>query len=241
MSKLYPYLDDVPDSAQARCDNCGQVYKVVDLAGIRDPGQRMGAGNEVPAGECPASDCGALCYLLKKEGKEPMANFDACPACGNLEWGQGIIGRRHVDVDYDLKGVELGSQEPEDCDHYRWACSNSCPVELEHFEKLGIEPPDLPDLMPLRPRRTCYTFSVGDSENGPISYCADVVARTAEEAFRLLMTGAPETLELEAIRHDGLGFEVMPEVRNFHVHFNLDYFLRDGVDFRDFIVNEKEA
>jgi predicted RNA-binding Zn-ribbon protein involved in translation (DUF1610 family) len=46
----------------ARCDSCGAVFQPAagDLAQIPDLLQRIEAGAEVPAAECP--QCGALAY-----------------------------------------------------------------------------------------------------------------------------------------------------------------------------------
>jgi len=49
----------------AECDNCDEgPFKIQDLKSIRDFGQRVDAGSEVPAGECP--ECGGLCYAVGK-------------------------------------------------------------------------------------------------------------------------------------------------------------------------------
>jgi hypothetical protein len=45
------------------CANCGNVYEARELNEIRDPSQRMMPGEPTPAGECPAEDCGAFCFL----------------------------------------------------------------------------------------------------------------------------------------------------------------------------------
>lgn len=50
---------------KAECGNCGQIWDETDLAEIKDYFQRVEAGGEVPAGECP--ECGALCYVCRNE------------------------------------------------------------------------------------------------------------------------------------------------------------------------------
>ena len=47
----------------AKCDNCGKVSGEDDLNEIVRLYERVDAGDEMPAGECPA--CGALAYLVK--------------------------------------------------------------------------------------------------------------------------------------------------------------------------------
>ncbi|HEX7246456.1 MAG TPA: hypothetical protein VF245_12925 [Solirubrobacterales bacterium] len=44
----------------ARCDNCGKVSKIEDLAEPSRLSERLDPGGSLPAGECPA--CGALAY-----------------------------------------------------------------------------------------------------------------------------------------------------------------------------------
>lgn len=55
----------------AVCNNCGTTWTANELRDIANPEQRIEAGCEVPAGECPDEACGALCYLVKKS-KEPV-------------------------------------------------------------------------------------------------------------------------------------------------------------------------
>jgi hypothetical protein len=47
---------------EIRCDTCGQVWAVHDLAPIHDVWGRVEPGGVVPLGQCPAPDCRALCY-----------------------------------------------------------------------------------------------------------------------------------------------------------------------------------
>jgi hypothetical protein len=53
------------DDALAVCDNCLLRCAVSALDSIVDLGQRLDAGGEVPAGQCPA--CGALAYLRSED------------------------------------------------------------------------------------------------------------------------------------------------------------------------------
>lgn len=50
------------DTAIAACDNCLLRCAVLKLDEIDDLEQRLDAGGEVPAGQCPG--CGALSYLV---------------------------------------------------------------------------------------------------------------------------------------------------------------------------------
>jgi len=48
------------ESERYACDNCQSGWRRDQLRPIRDMEQRLTAGGEVPAGECP--DCGSLAY-----------------------------------------------------------------------------------------------------------------------------------------------------------------------------------
>lgn len=64
---------------KARCDNCGTIYSVDQLAPIHDLWDRIDPSTPralTPAGECPDSHCGALCYV---------APFWACQECGSTD------------------------------------------------------------------------------------------------------------------------------------------------------------
>lgn len=45
-----------------RCNHCGQVWAVQDLARIPDEMKRVAPGGVIPLGQCPAPDCRAQCY-----------------------------------------------------------------------------------------------------------------------------------------------------------------------------------
>ena len=55
------------NTQQATCDACGTVYEQDDLAMVDDFFMRTEPGQEIPAGQCPDSHCGALCYLTTLE------------------------------------------------------------------------------------------------------------------------------------------------------------------------------
>lgn len=45
-----------------QCNNCGQHFGEEELRPIRHLTERVSPGEEMPSGECPNSDCGALCH-----------------------------------------------------------------------------------------------------------------------------------------------------------------------------------
>lgn len=65
-NEINSYLDAiaVESGFEARCQNCESLYKLDDLEDIRHYHERVGVGEVVPAGQCPAADCGALCHLI---------------------------------------------------------------------------------------------------------------------------------------------------------------------------------
>jgi hypothetical protein len=58
-----PRSDD--DDERAECANCGWTGSADDCGEIKDIFERVAAGEEMPAGECP--ECGCLCHLTDKE------------------------------------------------------------------------------------------------------------------------------------------------------------------------------
>ena len=58
----------VPEGRKCQCDNCGHVCTADELNEIEDLEQRIGAGNVIPAGDCPK--CGCLSFMLP----DPWAN-----------------------------------------------------------------------------------------------------------------------------------------------------------------------
>tara|TARA_R100001143_G_scaffold28420_1_gene28075 strand:- start:883 stop:1203 length:321 start_codon:yes stop_codon:yes gene_type:complete len=48
-----------------KCDNCGAIAYSQELQHISDPGERLYAGETVPAGQCPNKDCGALAHVIE--------------------------------------------------------------------------------------------------------------------------------------------------------------------------------
>lgn len=61
-----------PDGLAVKCDDCGWTGTTDQTDEVSDIEQRLEAGGEVPAGECP--DCGALAYLVDNPHKpaEPV-------------------------------------------------------------------------------------------------------------------------------------------------------------------------
>jgi len=46
----------------SECQNCGGIYPQSQLKEVEHIEERVGAGEEMPSGECP--DCGAVCHLI---------------------------------------------------------------------------------------------------------------------------------------------------------------------------------
>jgi len=70
-----------PD-ALCQCANCDTVYKMSELAPIRDFALRASPGETTPAGECPDEDCGAFCYLQADE----EADTNSARASADAAW-----------------------------------------------------------------------------------------------------------------------------------------------------------
>ena len=69
MSEFKP---DGPETAPCKCDNCGWEGDISELGEIRDIQQRVFAGEEIPAGQCPDDECGACAYLVKPDDKRDV-------------------------------------------------------------------------------------------------------------------------------------------------------------------------
>lgn len=52
--------DDRADTI--RCEECGSTWAAENLAPIHDYWSRVDPGGVVPIGQCPNTECGALCY-----------------------------------------------------------------------------------------------------------------------------------------------------------------------------------
>lgn len=82
---------DNEEELEAVCDGCGKRGPVADFDNeIRDFWGRVEVGGEMPVGECPDEDCGALAYLdtpelrAKRAGPELLAALkDICGAADN--------------------------------------------------------------------------------------------------------------------------------------------------------------
>ncbi len=64
----------------AHCDGCGLHFPIALALPIEDPEQRLTAGEEIPAGECPK--CGACAFVIKpatdvwaENAKYPIADW----------------------------------------------------------------------------------------------------------------------------------------------------------------------
>ena len=51
-------------SATSQCDDCRSIYNDDQLEEIDNFFMRVEAGGEVPSGQCPNPECGALCYPI---------------------------------------------------------------------------------------------------------------------------------------------------------------------------------
>jgi hypothetical protein len=67
-----------PAGAACVCSDCGAVWHIDDMQIIHSADERLFAGEEVPAGECPDEECGALCYV-EKDSDGQLVMWDALP------------------------------------------------------------------------------------------------------------------------------------------------------------------
>lgn len=110
--------DGGPD--EYRCANCDTVYPFDSLNPIQSFHERVEAGGEVPAGECPDDDCGALCYPTKLMSVEHaperfVINMDDERAAARID-PQGIVwqGIHWPDVDaIEVATVGLDREQPD--------------------------------------------------------------------------------------------------------------------------------
>ena len=58
---MAPFYPSAREDAACTCGNCAWTGAAADLKPIQSAGERLEAGEETPAGECP--ECGALAYL----------------------------------------------------------------------------------------------------------------------------------------------------------------------------------
>jgi hypothetical protein len=73
------YVDPENSSLTECANDCGAERRPAnELDDVCDFTERIEAGGEVPAGQCP--DCGALCYLVKMEGAEEKELLDVVKA-----------------------------------------------------------------------------------------------------------------------------------------------------------------
>ena len=72
-----PKMERVDGGAdEYECQNCGTVWTFAQLKDIPDLGERIAAGEEVPAGECPELNCGALCHPVESTTTFTMVTLD---------------------------------------------------------------------------------------------------------------------------------------------------------------------
>lgn len=96
---INPYSDDMP----ARCQNCAKVYPVRDLAPIADAEERLEIGGEIPAGECPDPECGALCMMVKAPRRIAVIVEGGAVQAIVADYPQEIASPVLV-IDYDTDG-----------------------------------------------------------------------------------------------------------------------------------------
>lgn len=85
--------------ALCKCANCGHTTVQQDLDFISDLGERLDAGCEVPAGQCPK--CGALAYLVKGDKPAPALEDLANLIADNLDAWEGeedSVKTEHADL-----------------------------------------------------------------------------------------------------------------------------------------------
>lgn len=64
-----------------KCENCDEEFECQsDLVEIRDMGERLSAGEFVPAGECP--ECGSLCH----DSEAIMENIKRLFGMKSVDW-----------------------------------------------------------------------------------------------------------------------------------------------------------
>jgi len=75
---------------RTKCGNCGSVYENgEDDTPIRDFWERVGPGDEMPAGQCPDDKCGALTYLDPPGAEEePLRTHDVTREAAEKAWNQ---------------------------------------------------------------------------------------------------------------------------------------------------------
>ena len=98
---MRPYVDQ---DAPVHCDGCGTKYLASDLERIDCPDERLSAGEEVPAGQCPNEECGACCFLVKPEPTGPYWGCEVCE-CTDIEATAWV----HVN-----SGKDTGGDPPND-------------------------------------------------------------------------------------------------------------------------------
>lgn len=79
-SSTSSHLDD---GTPVKCDNCGWKGTVKAVNELEDPLQRIAAGEECPAGECPA--CGAVAHLANVEDRLVVSKSSADARIAHLE------------------------------------------------------------------------------------------------------------------------------------------------------------
>ncbi len=94
------------------CADCGALTRFGNLDPIENPEQRIGAGEEVPAGQCP--ECGALAHLPDDDERLPghldvavEAELLAATTRENLIAEALGYDRLNFDADQEVNGGDL--------------------------------------------------------------------------------------------------------------------------------------
>ncbi len=90
----------MPDQVLGRCGNCSRVWPEEQLDEIRDFWSRVSPGEEMPLGQCPAPECGALCHVVRPREKIVLELQG-----GRIQGIRGIPSGWCVEVrDFDVRG-----------------------------------------------------------------------------------------------------------------------------------------
>jgi len=79
------------------CDGCREIWNGRDLADIEKYSLRVGAGSKVPSGECPAPDCGALCFPHRPSSGTTAQRHGLGMGYCQKDTGEGVHGRFKMD------------------------------------------------------------------------------------------------------------------------------------------------
>lgn len=122
---------------RTKCDDCETIYNIDDITPLDEVeglAERLDAGGEVPAGECPDEDCRALCYLIKDEPKTQAAKPHVIVS---IRGGVGTV-ERHANTGADVDIVDFDNL-------WEMVKLNECGILLKPAEQQFLKQSD-PDL-----------------------------------------------------------------------------------------------